>query len=89
MIIKDASQDGAVVPKNRDAHYLLCNFLATPFLCCCHLVLLQLELIEYFPLQEQNLFTLPRWGRRLVAFGVQQTLFQTIFCRSFFNEKRR
>ena len=46
---------------------MLCNLLATPFLCCCHLIFLQPEPTTDF------------FGY-LIAFGVRQISNQTISC---------
>ena len=48
---------------------MLCNLLATPFLCCCHLIFLQPEPPKAF------------FGY-LIAFGVRQISNQTISCNS-------
>ena len=37
----DVSQHGVAVPNNRGVNDLICKFLETPFLCYCHLILLQ------------------------------------------------
>ena len=42
------SQNGVALSNNRGVHYLVCNFLETPFLCCCDHIFLQPEPTAYF-----------------------------------------
>ena len=48
IILKDVSHNDFSVNNNIGGHFILYNFISTPFPCCFNIILLQPDIIAYF-----------------------------------------